>query len=237
MNDIGLKKHKILCIGDSLTLPGHGNQFEDTWFYKLQEHFSNHVFASFFKRSSTVEILVTEGGGIDSFPKGSDCLEFFMPDIVILQLGIVDCAPRYLKRSGLIFKLLERIPEKLKKSIYFIIKKVRTRSVNKADVTPNQFRHFINSYLVRCEKNKVKKVIFIKICTPDEKVQSKSPELITSIDIYNKIIDDVVSNYENACTIHPLNKSLSELYEDGYHPNPKGNDLVYKKLVIEIDLV
>lgn len=48
---------------------------------------------SFFKRSLTTEVLIKMRGGesgIDSYPNVADCLEFFEPDIVVLQLGIVD---------------------------------------------------------------------------------------------------------------------------------------------------
>lgn len=52
----------------------------------------------FFRRGLTTDVLNTLGGG-DIFTYGSDCLEHFMPDIVILQLGIVDCAPRLFKKK------------------------------------------------------------------------------------------------------------------------------------------
>lgn len=41
-------KNKIFCIANSLTLPGHLNKYEDTWFYKLKQEFPNSDFISFF---------------------------------------------------------------------------------------------------------------------------------------------------------------------------------------------
>ena len=44
------------------------------------------------KRASTTERLVTEGGeGDSSNPYGADLLEYYRPDIVVMQIGIVDC--------------------------------------------------------------------------------------------------------------------------------------------------
>ncbi len=131
---------KILCIGDSLALPGHDNNFEDTWFYKLQISFRHIFFISFFKRSVTTEILVTEGGGDIKQPiKGADCLEFYMPDIVILQLGMVDCAPRLLKRSSLFNKLLQKMSSNIQSVIFKGIKTIKKRSSKNADVSPHFF--------------------------------------------------------------------------------------------------
>lgn len=231
------KKLKVLCIGDSLALPGHGNQFEDTWFYKLQEHFSSYVFASYFKRATTMLVLVTEGGGDTKFPRGSDCLEFHQPDIIVIQLGIVDCAPRYLKKSSIISKIIERFPAKLKTFSYFFIKKITKRSTKKADLTPEQFHHYLEAYLNRCKNNNVKKVILIKICSPDENVKQKSPDLIHAIEAYNKIIEEVCSIHHFTSVINPLNSNEVGIYDDGYHPNPKGNNLVYNALKAEFPLV
>ena len=232
------KKKKILCIGDSLALPGHGNRFEDTWFCKLQVHFSNFLFASHFKRAITTEILISEGGGDTVFPSGADCLEFYLPDIIILQLGIVDCAPRFLKQSSLFTKVLERMPNKIKSLIYTILKKFKKRSSKNADIIPIQFFHYLEVYLNRCKKNNVKKVVIIKICTPDERMIMKNPEIINAIQEYNGIIDEMDNTFDFVTVINPLDANLTpNIYDDGYHPNPFGNQLVFEALKKVISLV
>jgi len=75
---------KVLSIGDSLALPGHGNLYEYTWIYKLKTQYPKYDFITFFKRQLTTNILITMGGGIDGVdnkPKGTDCLEFYEPNI------------------------------------------------------------------------------------------------------------------------------------------------------------
>ena len=57
------KRMKVLAIGDSLSLPGHLNRYEDTWIYKLKKSFSEFDFITFFQRGLTTDVLVTMGGG------------------------------------------------------------------------------------------------------------------------------------------------------------------------------
>ncbi|WP_291106557.1 hypothetical protein [Flavobacterium sp. UBA6195] len=52
-----------------------------------------------------------------------DWLEFYKPDDVILQVGIVDCSPRFLKNGGLLMKLVNSSPFFLKKFYLEINKK------------------------------------------------------------------------------------------------------------------
>ena len=81
-------------------MPRPGVDYEDTWVYKLIEALPEFEFIDKTKRASTSERLVTEGGD-NINPYGADLLEHYMPDIVVMQIGIVDCAPRYIKRGGL----------------------------------------------------------------------------------------------------------------------------------------
>lgn len=229
---------KIHCIGDSLALPGHGNIFDDTWFYKLQINYPNYIFSSYFKRALTTNVLISEGGGDREFPGGADCLEFYLPDVVIIQLGIVDCAPRYLKRSSLSYKIIERLPSTLKKLTYTLVKKIKSRSIKNSDVSLIQFEHYLEVYIKRCLKNNVSKIIFIKICTPDKKIQERSPELIQSINLFNEILEKLNRDFNIVKLIDPLNSSNdSNIFDDGYHPNKKGNELVFKELKNNIELV
>ncbi|MGN6177663.1 MAG: SGNH/GDSL hydrolase family protein [Mucilaginibacter sp.] len=229
---------KILCIADSLALPGHDNTYEDTWFYKLQVSFREHSFISFFKRSITTEILVTEGGGDASQPiTGADCLEFYMPDLVILQLGIVDCAPRLMRRKGLLYKIIQKSPAGIQNAFYKGLKKVRKRSSTNADVPPNEFLSNLDNYLSRCVNINVKKVIIIKICTPDDSFVQKSPDILDAVKLYNSIIDKLDEKYSIVTVVDPLASNTKHIFEDGYHPNPEGNDLVFNALQMEISNV
>lgn len=129
-------KKKVLCIGDSLSLPGHLNSYEDTWFYLLKKGFPDLDFISYFKRQLSTNVLVSMGGGengMDKWPKGADCLEAYMPEIVILQLGIVDCAPRLLHNFDKI--ILKLIPLNHTSNYIKLIKKIRSRNITNTIVS------------------------------------------------------------------------------------------------------
>lgn len=221
---------KILCIGDSLTLPGHGNRCEDTWFYKLQNTFKEDCFFSFFRRAITTNVLSIEGGGDGIFPSGADCLEFYLPDIVIMQLGIVDCVPRLFKENSVILKILRLAPEALRLFIISVIKKVKKRSLDNAYVSLDKFEKNLFDYIKRCERTNTKRVIFIKICMPDSKFIAKNPTVIAAINLYNNIFDELERKFKMVITVNPLKSNTEEIYEDGYHPNSKGNELVFQCL-------
>lgn len=227
---------KIVAIGDSLALPGHSNRYEDTWFYLLQRFMEDALYISFFRRGLTTTVLVTEGGGESfpgAFPMGADCLEHYMPDIVILQLGIVDCAPRLFGTHSLEAKLVNRMPLTLRSRYIHLVKKLRTRSEDRVDVPLPRFRNNIEVFLKRCMLHNVKRVIFIKICTPDQRVLKKNPLMLTNVTKYNECIDQIVNEYSIACSINPLipQQDEPEIYEDGYHPNPAGNRRIFDELV------
>lgn len=230
---------KILAIGDSLTLPrGKDVYYEDTWFYKLKQKFSNYDFFPLFKRGITTNVLVEWGGGdadtIEEFPYGADCLEHFIPDIVILQLGIVDCAPRLLNNTERV--ILKRLPKYLANSYIKVVKKYRKRKLSNTFVSPQKFESNLLNYLDRCKRNIVEKVLIIKIPIPTKKMIDKNPLILKNVTIYNKIYDSLAKKYSFVKCLNPLSPSKYDIniYTDGYHPNKEGNEFVFKSLEQEL---
>lgn len=226
---------KVVAIGDSLALPGHLIEYEDTWICKVKKAFPEYDFITLFKRQLTTDILTTSGGGIDGVdnkPLGADCLEFFNPDIVILQLGIVDCAPRLIKENSFEAKVINRMPEALRKVYLKFVKITRKRSVNRAYVTPLKFTANLQNYLERCTSLNLKKVIVIKICYPDKKMLAQNPDIGQAVEIYNTIFDQFALKYHLVKPIHPLDSRRYdvEIFQDGYHPNIRGHELIYQDL-------
>ncbi len=225
-------KNKILCIADSLGLPGHLNKYEDTWFYKLKQEFPNSDFISFFKRQLTTDILVSIGGGeggVDNWPKGGDCLEAYKPDIVIIQLGIVDCAPRLLnKYDRVIIKILPKI---LRKPYIEIVKLIRTRNINNTLVPFDIFKSNLDIYIKRAQELGVK-IVFISISVPEKKMLEKNKEIISNVTRYNKYYSELENIYSFIKVTSPLIASDYDknIYEDGYHPNVFGQNIIYNKL-------
>ncbi|GAB4284891.1 MAG: hypothetical protein Kow0068_10090 [Marinilabiliales bacterium] len=220
---------KILCIGDSLSLPGHGNKYEDTWIYKLRQKFESqgYHFITFFQRALTSDVLIKQGGD------GSDCLEIYEPDIVILQIGIVDCAPRLISPGSFNYYFIKVIPSKLKPIYLNFLKKIKKRNAKRVYVKPDKFKSNIHAYLQRCSDINIEQILIIGICTPDERMIKKNPEIIKNVKLYNKILQNEAANFSFANIIFPLDpqRSSEMIYEDGYHPNPVGNNLVYNELI------
>ena len=234
-----MNKIKILCIGDSLTLPRTNDvQYEETWFYKIKNKFQSHDFFPLFKRGITTDILVQWGGEpslISDYPPGSDCLEHFKPNIVILQLGIVDCAPRLLKK-GIETKLVRYLPKTIADVYIKSVKKIRGRNQNNTYVSASKFEQNIMTYFNRCQKQSVKQCIVIKIGTPSEEMVQKNPDIVKNVQKYNAIYDKVEKIFSFVKCIDPLNslKTNDSIFIDGYHPNSLGNKYVFEELESEI---
>lgn len=226
-------RQKIMSIGDSLALPGHLNLYEDTWICKLKKQLPNHDFITFFKRSLTTDVLVTMGGGvtgIDGFPLGADCLEFFKPDYVVLQLGIVDCAPRLF--SPLARKALSVTPGFVRSSVIRIAKTIRSRHVKRADVPPGIFESNLRTYFKRCQACNVEKIVVVLICVPSEDFKVKNPGIVDAVVQYNDLYRNIARDFPFVELVSPLDSELYDysIFEDGYHPNKIGQQLVFESV-------
>jgi len=220
-----LDRKRILAIGDSLALPGHGNMYQDTWYYLLKQKYPNYDFITVFRRGVTTNILTTAG---EEF----DVLEYYIPNIVILQLGIVDCAPRLFKKNGVEKLILNRMPEVVKNNYIAFVKKHRVRHSKRAEVSPDMFLNNLNLYLMRCKKNNVSNIIIIAIPFPDERMIKISPNIINSVNLYNNIYNKLAKSYKNVSVIYPLDSRLYKhnIFEDGYHPNQVGHNAIFFEL-------
>lgn len=217
---------RVLCIGDSLGLPREGVEYHETWFVRLQHNLQNYEFISFFRRNATTEILSCGGDY-------GDTLLYYHPQIIILQLGICDCAPRYFKASSLINKILYRIPQRWKKNVWGAIKVVRKRKLACADVSEKQFYLNLINYMDLCKKNGVEKIIAIKIAMPASAMIHKNPLIVTAISRYNKIYDDLSLHFPSFFSvINPLPTGDAACFvADGYHPNSCGNKLIADEII------
>jgi hypothetical protein len=133
--------------------------------------------------------LINEGGG------GVDLLELYLPDRIILQFGLAECAPRLFRKNGFEKKFISNfLPAGLRKYYIKKVKKTRGRNPQFTDVSPQQFKHNIYNFAERCKTHNVKLAI-IKILRPTDIFLKKSTFINQNIDIYNSI-------YEKA-SLHP----------------------------------
>ena len=159
----------VLLVADSLGMPRDGVSYKDTYIHKLRENISKE-FVDRSKRARTTDSLGKK-----------DALEYYNPDIIITQIGIVDCAPRY---SNMIERQLFNItPSTLTNPYMNVVKKIRTRKARRQYVKPDDFRYNLEQYYKRT-KNTGSQVISIKIAPPSSKLLEANPEVDVEIKKY-----------------------------------------------------
>lgn len=215
---------RILCIGDSLGLPREYVNYEDTWFYKLQKKYPNIEFVDMFERG----LLITKAyENFDSY------YLFYPSDIVIIQTGICDCAPRYIDERKFYVKIAKFIFRKLGLiSIFWKIAKLKGRKSTCVSTSIESFCIFFCKLLDEILENGTKYIIVIKIGHATESVIKRNPLLNSNVDKYNEEIEKICNTHKDRVkVINPLDIALDKLFVDGYHCNNVGMNVVYNNLV------
>jgi acyl-CoA thioesterase-1 len=216
-----MKKKIVLCVGDSLGLPRLELSFIKTWYFLLASKYTNFIFVNNFHRALTTKELFNK-----------DFLENYNPNIVVLQVGIVDCAPRYFKQGSIFPKIINKMPEKIKFFFWIYLKKIKKRKNKLSDVLPNEFKLNLINYFDRCLKNGVEKLVIILIQKPGILMIKKNPTIIQNIDLYNSIVLDIIKEYDFIQIINPLSDAEELNYiSDGYHLSNIGAIKVYEDLI------
>lgn len=224
---------KVLIIGDSIAMPGHGCAYENTWVCLIKRRYVNIDFITYLRRGLTTDILLSLGGeaGNLHYPAGKDALESYNPNYVIIQLGIVDCAPRYIRKNSFLFRLIFLMPPNIATLTYKVIKRIYKRKETRADVTLRKFKKNIKVYADRCLVNSVKRLVFIKINEPDSRIITKTPKLQELIKRYNKEIENLKYNYSFISVVDGLKAIEDNVYADGYHPTAVGHMKIFNDLL------
>jgi acyl-CoA thioesterase-1 len=222
-----MEDNVILIIGDSLGLPRENVPYKKTWPYLLNKVLSTSHVVIKVQRALTSK-MINEG-------VKADWLEFYRPKIVIIQVGIVDCAPRYLKNDSFLLKIINIQPSFIKKNVWKLIKNTKIRSPKNVDVSIIEFEKNINSYLTRCKSIGVEKVCLIKIAKCGKKMQIQNPKIIDQISSYNEVLNIVKDEYDFVETVNVLaDADESYFIEDGYHLNEFGNSVLFKSIIEKI---
>lgn len=174
-----MTKKRILVISDSLGLPRENPDgmvyFNETWPYLLKEKYQ-------------VVHLGIGGATIGQLVDQAAYYRFAKPDIVILQSGIVDCAPRTLTKNEkefwlnfplinkLVFRLIYKFPNQ--------IRKIRNISLT----PPNEFE----AQIIKL-KNLFKgiPVFALSILEATPEYELLVPGISARINFYNKLLKKV----------------------------------------------
>lgn len=213
---------RVLCIGDSLGLPRDGCKYEDTWFYKLKANYPQYEFVDYFTRSLLI-------------PKALEMFDlyyrFYNPDIVILQIGVCDCSPRYINDKKIIWRFLKKISTFIGcEFLFWKIVKIRGRSEScvytKLDEFTQGFETLIEKFV---QEESVKKIYIILIGKCTDSILRRNKYFNKNVEKYNNTIFLISERHRDVVTVlNPLGEPSDVFFTDGYHCNSKGMTIVYK---------
>jgi acyl-CoA thioesterase I len=227
-----MEKRRIVIIASSMAMPRPGVTYESTWVYKLIHALPECEFIDKTRRASTTDRLISEGGGDFGCPRGADLLEFYMPDIVVMQIGITDFAPRYFKKGSLEKIIVSKLlPKSLANRYVQYVKRQRVRDPQKAYVSPHKFRANCRDYLQRAKRAGAE-VFIILIAPVTNLFVEKSPHINQNITIYNRIYKNMAREFQNVVLIQPfgMEVNLEEIATDEFHVNTRGHEVIFQKV-------
>lgn len=214
---------RVLCISDSLGLPRLGVDYSQTWIAMLRTQIQQIDFIGLGRRSGTTDMFSESNYG--------EYLWYYKPDEIILQLGICDCSPRYMRTTSLMYRLMRKVPRVIQMVFWHTYKTFVKRSLKRTDVPLSRFKQNLENYLLQCQAAGVSRVICIKIATPGPAMLEANPLVAESVRRYNVVYDMLTQSCDFIVVIDPLHIGDDKYYVDGYHANALGNRAVANAII------
>lgn len=219
---------KIVILGDSLALPrpNEGIGPKDTYPLLIQRSCPDGDIQNKARYRNDTTLQTT--------PKQmKEDLISEIPDVVIIHLGIVDCAPRLFTRKN--HRQLEKIPNFIRHRIVSFASQNRrliTRVRPKTYVSAKRFRENIGTLLTTCTNLGVR-VLMLNIAKTHASNAERSYGFLHNIDRYNQIISEMADEFGiPVLDIYALSTSNPDvLLPDGIHLTRYGNQQVSALLV------
>jgi lysophospholipase L1-like esterase len=210
---------KVLVITDSLGLPREKPQrvtYNETWVYKLKENFELHQ-------------LSLGGGILEDFIQQLEYIKMFEPDIVIVQIGIVDCVPRalsklenmFLNRYGLTRKITTLF---LPKYIGFLRKKRQISYTTESDF----FK--LNVKLKTSFNNNV---FCLGILKPSKLYEKQVYGVKEKVNKYNSVLRKIYLN--RFIDLSEIGENM--IMTDHIHLTKKGHEFIFDKIKEKLNLI
>lgn len=230
-------QNHLLIHGDSLALPRDGVQYHETWPSRLRTKLDEWTVINRARDGKTTKELIS-----DEEWENRRQLDLYTPRVVVLQLGIVDCAPRKVRKIER--QLVEELESQLLRRIsYFLATNFRSRSMKRAYVSPDEYRANLSAFVERAMENGSENVLFVKILSPSEKYSDQNKHSAASITQYNEILSEVADEYPIVDVLRPLcddgeeERQIVDEYtlDDGYHLNPVGNERLGQRVIEHVN--
>lgn len=203
---------KILVLSDSLGLPREEPEYCGY----------NSVYSSLLKRKGHIVHQVSIGGATSAdLLRQMTYHKVFKPDVVVLQVGIVDCTPRFATKVELaLFKRLGWLGQKTMK----LLNNRKIRRLRKISyVTIEKFKSNVKN-IVHSFSNS--RVIILGIVPAKKEYEVILPGVTKNIELYNNFLKTVGNHYVDMEVI-----KNTGVMSDFHHLNDKGHMYVYTKLL------
>ncbi|MGR5287484.1 hypothetical protein ACP3V5_19370 [Vibrio maritimus] len=204
-------KTKVLLITDSLGLPRIEPEKvidEQAWPNLLTKERDDCDFYHFSRSGLDSRTLVEELKGT---------LGAYQPDVIVLQVGIVDCTPRVLRLSEL--SIIRRIPI-ISGLVQRIVTKHRAKIIQLRKVQYVDLTSFKKNLIVFKTFFNDCRILALPIVSNTECAQIRTPNIAQEIVAYN----DALSSLFEMINIGQLKEN--DFMSDCYHLSPSGNELV-----------
>jgi lysophospholipase L1-like esterase len=222
------KRTKVLFITDSLGLPRPDGEVvaSDSWPQIVGRNLSN-KFEFYYQLHGGLHtkqmMLIREQGYLGGYD----------PDIVFLQIGVVDCSSRVLKEKEK--QIISMIP-----IVRTIIRKFVKRFHKKLSIMRNITyvnRENFKKNLIRLQKSfPDKKIYALPIAPATKGFVEMMPRVEKNISDYNMIIEEVFgSTFQGS--LYSDEEIESVLLSDHYHLNNKGHQMVASKVITILDSI
>ncbi|MBQ7209007.1 MAG: SGNH/GDSL hydrolase family protein [Lentisphaeria bacterium] len=209
---------RVLFVTDSLGAPRPAVPWEFTFPALLRRRFAGRediFFCRESRRGSTTACL-----------RDPELLPSYLPDVVIVQLGIVDCVPRIFTK--LESALLARLPERIRNILIRLGKHVRKRSERRAYVKPDACRRNWQAFLDQADEMDCR-VLVIPVALPGKVFSADNPGAEKSIRQYNESVGCLAAGSPRAAVLPSWDReeeSYDDLFlpDDGYHLSKRGHE-------------
>ncbi len=208
-----MNKIKILVFSDSLGLPRNVPQtvnWDETWVQLLSSNYD-------------VQYCSIGGATVSDLFRQTAYYKMFNPDLVIVQSGIVDCAPRALTEFEK--TILEK--NSLLNTIFkkYFTKERQIKYRNRRKITLTSISDFKN-IILEFKKCFEKKIVWVEILPVSNAYEKMVPGITRNATFYNNLIEEVFE--ENTVKLDNLKPDC--LMSDHHHPNKEGHLHIFNEV-------
>ena len=227
---------KIVVMADSLAMAREGETnvaYEATYPYLLdqwlRQRFGSQAPMVIERgmRRRTIEYVLDEW---------YELVDLRKTDVVVIHVGIVDCAPRvFLRRERQFVENLR--PGFVREFVLDKVHRHRRAIVNmrkKVYVPPDRFNALVAQVVEKAKESKLRSLVMVNITTPPAEIDERSPGFIKNVGIYNQILKaHADANGVHLIDLDAMIKAeggVEQLTVDGIHINEAGHQMLAREI-------